>query len=801
MAIKKRRRRRRRDIENTDNVVSKQVISLTDLEDTLEEESPEYEISSDETLSVSSSGVKDVDASEKGFKEKLAQFSIDEDLLNLNEEDVVDIPIDAPFITGEYTEEKVKVKKEVPGNDQSLKLEEFLTAGEDEGLPDFAKLGTGEKPEEEPEAPEEPKEEEPVVEEETTMESTTDVFSIPETKFESLLDESGIQEDLFSKFDEVEEEIARAEEEIVEEVKETIQKIEAAEEIIKKKFEEKPVEEVISEPPEEKEETEPAQPEAAEEEKIEEPVEESVETPSDEAVAEEAVEDKVAEVEQPETVEETPEVEAREEEVEAVIEEEAPPVEEVIEEEAVEMVEEIQAQEEALEEPAIKKVEFQEEPMEEITFDKELLSGIEQKFASEIFKIKEYMDQVTNRIETLDEIRRKLGGSLPDLKEFIKEPPSLPLMEGEVVDFGEIPMIPTIEVEEIAVSEAAEAPERKADEKIEESFVKVSMEKDISAFGDLIRSIPALYFLKPRFARMIFREDFSYKDMAGLYRLASRYLKQELINAQRDVKLVQSQFEKYKNQGSQIEWLLSSEEKTPGPSPGVSAPKVDESELFVLNETIKKKEKLIGRQQLQLDKMHLDFANARARQQKDIEHRVAKFNEKIVGDLLKVADDFELSLNFADQGSHDEALIKGFNMTFAGLKSVLEKYGLEEIPAEGEKFDPNIHEALMHEETNRFADGMVMQVLRRGYKLNDNVLRPTQVKVSNNPSGEVIEEEEIGLDTGMSGPAPEKEGIDLDIGMADLSGRSSSIELGTGMANGSIGQGRYELDTGMSDLN
>lgn len=815
MAINRRRRRRKKDVFEPEEYMPKQVISFTDLEESLKDDGGPGEAS--DTQETETAAKESPQAEEKGLKEKLAGFSIDEKLLSFSEEDLTDVAVDSAFVPGKYPSGKKEEKHEKTKEDtqESLKLEEFLKAGDPSGGLGFAELSTTKKTGQDiaEKAAEDEAEEslELDEEEESAFKISMDIFSVPQADFKSLLTTNDFQDDLLSQFEEEEEEEIVAEETVEEEIieEEPATEVEVEVEVVEVPESEQEIieEEVIVEETPAAEETLVEEIPGVEEITEEEIIEEEVVTEPEyiEEIVEVIVEEEIPESE--ETIVEY---------IEEVVEE----TEEYIEEGEIEDMEEVSViEEEAVEYEEAETPEVEETPagedtqVEEITIEEvggeaevgepsveaEVLHIMENRFADEIAGIRKQIGDVLLHLNTLDEIRGKMKGPIPELKAYVEE---------LAATAAEEPIPEVIEIPVISVPDIEEAPaEIKAEEEAPEEVkvrpmvqVNVSMEKEISVFGDLIRSVPVLYFLKPRFAKVIFEPEFGYKELAGLYRLASRYLKQELVNAQRNMELIRTQFLNYKNQGAQLDFLLGGEEK-PRAAEVIASP-VDEGELFTLRETIKKKDNLIGRQQIQLDKMHLDFANARARQQKDIDHKVGKFQESIVGDLLKVVDDFELSLDFAKKGSHDDNLIKGFKMTFDGLKNILKKYGLEEIPAMGEKFDPNIHESLMNEETNRFEDGYVMQVLRKGYTLNENVLRPTQVKVASNSSGVVIAgPKEIELDTGMASLAPEADSLSIDSGMANgYHDRQGAMELDAGMANISEKFGKYELDSGMAKL-
>ncbi len=122
-----------------------------------------------------------------------------------------------------------------------------------------------------------------------------------------------------------------------------------------------------------------------------------------------------------------------------------------------------------------------------------------------------------------------------------------------------------------------------------------------------------------------------------------------------------------------------------------------------------------------------DFQNYKKRVEKEKRDLYSYANEKIMGDLLTVMDNFERAL----EHDADETFKEGIEMIFKQLQDVLEKSGLAEIPALGEEFDPNVHSAVMTEETEDYESGKVSGVMQKGYTLNGKVIRPSMVKVAN----------------------------------------------------------------------
>ena len=125
-----------------------------------------------------------------------------------------------------------------------------------------------------------------------------------------------------------------------------------------------------------------------------------------------------------------------------------------------------------------------------------------------------------------------------------------------------------------------------------------------------------------------------------------------------------------------------------------------------------------------------DFQNFKRRADRERSEIYARANENIVTQLLDVADNFERALA-DDSAEEDENFRKGMEMIYSQLMDVLAKAGVSEIIAEGEEFDPNFHNAVMMEDTDKVESGKISEVLQKGYTLNGRVVRPSMVKVAN----------------------------------------------------------------------
>ena len=125
-----------------------------------------------------------------------------------------------------------------------------------------------------------------------------------------------------------------------------------------------------------------------------------------------------------------------------------------------------------------------------------------------------------------------------------------------------------------------------------------------------------------------------------------------------------------------------------------------------------------------------EFANARKRFEKQRVETYVNANADLVAKLLPVIDDLERALESAPAGMGDAPWVAGVNLVFRKMLAVLEELGVQKIPAVGEPFDPNLHEALSEETSEDYESGLIVREMRRGYRLGDRVIRPSLVTVA-----------------------------------------------------------------------
>ena len=133
-----------------------------------------------------------------------------------------------------------------------------------------------------------------------------------------------------------------------------------------------------------------------------------------------------------------------------------------------------------------------------------------------------------------------------------------------------------------------------------------------------------------------------------------------------------------------------------------------------------------------LQRTAADFANYRRRVDDEREAMAQLSSGVLIGKLLSVVDDFDRALENVPVDTH-EGWVDGVRLVDRKLRSLLEAEGVTQIEATGQPFDPNLHEAVVYEETADHPDNEVIGELQRGYRLRDRVLRPSLVRVANNP--------------------------------------------------------------------
>ena len=173
----------------------------------------------------------------------------------------------------------------------------------------------------------------------------------------------------------------------------------------------------------------------------------------------------------------------------------------------------------------------------------------------------------------------------------------------------------------------------------------------------------------------------------------------------------------------QPEEVLQEEQTTQ--APGTEAAEEAANPLLEELEALKKEQ---ADQEDRFLRLAAEYDNYRRRSQKEKESAWADSKAETAAAFLPVYDNLERALK---QDTADEADKKGVEMTMAQLKEVLSKLGIEEIPALGEPFDPNLHNAVMHVEDEDAGENTIVEVFQAGFRNGEKVIRFSMVKVAN----------------------------------------------------------------------
>lgn len=152
---------------------------------------------------------------------------------------------------------------------------------------------------------------------------------------------------------------------------------------------------------------------------------------------------------------------------------------------------------------------------------------------------------------------------------------------------------------------------------------------------------------------------------------------------------------------------------------------------------VEEKDKAHSRKKDLLEKLlrvRADFANYQKRTARNLEEARQWTQAEIIRDILPAVDDFEQALETGKTVQDVPSLLRGFKLVHKHLLAMLAKYRVEQVPTEGQRFDPAIHEALLQRESEDHEPGTVIGELRKGYLMNGRTLRPARVMVSKSPT-------------------------------------------------------------------
>ncbi len=162
-------------------------------------------------------------------------------------------------------------------------------------------------------------------------------------------------------------------------------------------------------------------------------------------------------------------------------------------------------------------------------------------------------------------------------------------------------------------------------------------------------------------------------------------------------------------------------------------PKTEE-QLESLQEALETEKRRAENYLTQLKYARADLENLKNRCDREIDEVKKHCTERIVTDLLDVADELELAIQSARSSESSEALVQGVEMTLKKLKKILENEGVSPMKCVGEPFDPSKHSAVAKTEEEGVDGCRIVEEVRKGYTMREKVIRPSIVKVVVQPS-------------------------------------------------------------------
>src|SRR6266496_3925995 len=171
---------------------------------------------------------------------------------------------------------------------------------------------------------------------------------------------------------------------------------------------------------------------------------------------------------------------------------------------------------------------------------------------------------------------------------------------------------------------------------------------------------------------------------------------------------------------------MNSSAQAKQPSPATSSGADPEDALASLQADIDRFRDLALRSQA-------DFENYKRRAAREKEDAIKYANSSLLERLVTIVDNFQLGLEAARGEGERSPIYSGMTLVLKQLNDFLAENGMQPIEAEGNQFDPNLHQAIAHEPSKEFPEGTVIRQTRRGYQLKDRLLRPSSVVVSSGP--------------------------------------------------------------------
>ena len=164
-----------------------------------------------------------------------------------------------------------------------------------------------------------------------------------------------------------------------------------------------------------------------------------------------------------------------------------------------------------------------------------------------------------------------------------------------------------------------------------------------------------------------------------------------------------------------------------------SVEEVVDDELQQMDKALSKAEKELATHRDAMLRMQAEMENLRKRLVRDLDKSRKFALERIMKDMLQVRDSLELGLETDSESATAEQMREGQALTFRMLNKVLQDHDLELIDPAGEAFNPEFHQAMTVLPSEEFEENSVIEVLQKGFKLHDRLIRPAMVVVSRKP--------------------------------------------------------------------
>jgi molecular chaperone GrpE len=160
---------------------------------------------------------------------------------------------------------------------------------------------------------------------------------------------------------------------------------------------------------------------------------------------------------------------------------------------------------------------------------------------------------------------------------------------------------------------------------------------------------------------------------------------------------------------------------------------IEDSQVDALRQQLAEKELEAKTNYDRFVRQAAELDNFKKRSSRDREESIRSANDSLIKDLLPVVDNLERAVAHASGGGNGKPIVEGVELVLKGLLDVLAKYGVAQISAVGQPFDPAKHEAIAQVESQTHKPNSVVDELHKGYTMRDRLLRPALVSVAKPP--------------------------------------------------------------------